>query len=387
MRWFKGLSYVGAACVFLVGCSEDSQTCSPGATQECYCPGGGNGAQTCSADGQKWKDCKGCPVKPDAGADSAVPDKGKPDISKPDSSKPDISMPDLALPDISQPDINKLDLTVPDISKPDASVSAPGTWKKILPGTFVMGSPATEPCREKNKHKETQHKVTLMNSFQIQTTEVTQAQFKAVMGYQPSNYKSCNDCPVENVNWHQAVDYCNTLSKRAGKNTCYTCQYSGKKNVVCTVATAYAGIKYYTCPGYRLPTEAEWEYAYRATMTTAFYNGGITACTGKDANAEKIGWHKFNSGGIPHPVGKKIPNAWDLYDMAGNVYEWCHDWYQPDLGTKPVTDPIGSGSSFRIMRGGSWDSDPSYARAAFRNPGPPTSTYGNVGFRCVKTSN
>lgn len=153
---------------------------------------------------------------------------------------------------------------------------------------------------------------------------------------------STTDCPVEYVNWNEAATYCNALSSQKGLDQCYTCTGSGP-SVTCSEATAYSGIKIFDCPGYRLPTDAEWEYAYRAGSTTAFYpsdgnSGTITDCD-NDPNADKIGWYRYNSavtyagcenlsssGGDPcsgpHPVGQKAPNAWGLYDMGGNVYEY-----------------------------------------------------------------
>ena len=263
----------------------------------------------------------------------------------------------------------------------DQGSVVPTKWVTIQAGSFQMGSPSTESCRGSD---ETQHQVTLTHNFEIMTTEVTQAQFTSLMGYSPSNFASCGGtCPVEQVNWHEAAAYANALSAKAGLSVCYSCTGSGA-SVTCSEATAYAGQKVYTCPGYRLPTEAEWEYAYRAGTSTAFYNGGITSCTGTDANASKIGWYAANSSNTTHPAGQKTPNAWGLYDMAGNVYEWCHDGYQSSLGSSAVTDPVGSGSS-RVLRGGSWYDSPYFMRAAGRYNHSPTHRNADLGFRCSRT--
>jgi formylglycine-generating enzyme required for sulfatase activity len=295
---------------------------------------------------------------------------------------------------------------VEDMAVPDSSPVEPGTWVTIPAGTFTMGSPSSEPCRYSN---ETQRQVTLTRDFEIWNTETTQGEFEALMGYNPSYFSSCGaNCPVENVNWHESVAYCNALSDQAGLDTCYSCTESDA-DVACEEATAYSGQQIYDCPGYRLPTEAEWEYAYRAGSNTPFYpssgnDGSITVCTGSnDSNADKIGWYRYNSAvsyagcwdlspsggdacsGTP-PMGLKAPNAWGLYDMAGNVWEWCHDWYQADLGSSSIIDPWGPAPrSSRVLRGGSWNLNARNLRAAFRYFNYHAHRYYYGGFRCVRT--
>ena len=280
----------------------------------------------------------------------------------------------------------------PDSHLPDIKPSAPGTWVTIKAGTFQMGSPdgtGTQPKESCRYSDETQHQVTLTHKFEIMTTEVTQGQFQQVMGYSPSYFSSCGStCPVEGVSWNEAAAYANAMSAKAGKAKCYACTGSGK-SVTCAEATAYAGKGIYACKGYRLPTEAEWEYAYRAGTSTAFYNGGITSCSGgADPNLAKIGWYFYNSSNRTHPVGQKTANAWGLSDMAGNVWEWCHDRAPSSYGSSAVTDPWGSSSgSDRVLRGGSWNDFPSYMRAANRfNYAPAYRGYG-FGFRCARTKN
>ena len=247
------------------------------------------------------------------------------------------------------------------------------TFNLIPAGTFTMGSPSSELGRY---DRETQHQVTLTQSYYMQTTEVTQGQWRAVMGSNPSYFSNCGDnCPVEQVSWNDIQSFLTAMNQR-GEGT------------------------------YRLPTEAEWEYAARAGSTSAFANGGIsvTLCN-FDPNLDAMGWYCGNSDVTyagcydcsyysspgptcagSHPVGGKQPNTWGLYDMHGNVYEWCQDWYG-DYPTSAVTDPTGASSgSYRVLRGGCWANDAKSSRSAQRSCNDSGRRANQYGFRLVMLS-
>lgn len=203
---------------------------------------------------------------------------------------------------------------------------------QIPSGTFTMGSPTTEPFREED---EPQHRVTLTHSFLLGKFEVTQTQWQALMGDNPSKFPTCGEqCPVDGISWLKAVEFANALSTKEGLEVCYT-----------IAEETVTWPKGYDCLGYRIPTEAEWEYAARANGTTLY--------SGSDSIKE-VAWYGQNSGKTPHPVGQLAPNAWGLYDLSGNLEEWCWDWY----GTYPsgsVTDPLGSDQGpGRTHRGSDW---------------------------------
>ncbi len=239
----------------------------------------------------------------------------------------------------------------------------PGAFLMIgsEPGTFLMGSPKDELGREND---ETQHEVTLTKAYWLGKYEVTQAQYEAIMGTNPSYFKGA-DLPVECVSWNDAMDFCAKLTeieKAAGR-----------------LPEGYE---------YTLPTEAQWEYACRAGTTTAFNNGtNIPTAEQIDKepcpNLDEVGWYVGNSDGMTHPVGQKQPNAWGLYDMHGNVYEWCSDWYD-DYPTEAVTDPAGPISvrdEYRVIRGGSWNSYADGCRSAIRINDHPDYSISHGGFR------
>ncbi|MCG2759234.1 MAG: formylglycine-generating enzyme family protein [Desulfobacteraceae bacterium] len=215
----------------------------------------------------------------------------------------------------------------------------------IPAGSFMMGSPSSEPERDSD---ENQHRVTLTKGFYMGVTEVTQGQWREIMGSNPSNFKGDN-LPVEQVSWNDCQEFIRKLNLQEGGNK------------------------------YRLPTEAEWEYACRAGSTSRFCFGD------SDGSLEQYAWYNSNSSNKTHPVAQKKPNEWGLYDMHGNVWEWCQDWFG-DYPSGHVADPDGpSSGSFRVRRGGSWFSYAGVCRSASRHDGTPGGRGGHLGFRLART--
>lgn len=233
---------------------------------------------------------------------------------------------------------------------------------RIAGGTFLMG--------DEDEVDASPHEVTV-SAFFMDRNLVTQAQFEKVTGENPSRWKAPEN-PVEQVRWSDAVRYCNKRSELEGLKPCYDLN-----TWKCD----------FTANGYRLPTEAEWEYACRAGTKTSYFFG---------ENPTKISdyaWYDKNSGGHPRPVGQKKPNAWGLYDMAGNLWEWCNDFYQVDYyGQSPKQDPRGPESGkTKVVRGGAWRFTADNCRSGYRyneSPGYADVCFGYdiYGFRCVKNA-
>jgi len=222
----------------------------------------------------------------------------------------------------------------------------------IPAGSFLMG----DSTGHAEWFEQPVHQVTLASSFLMSRTEVTQAQFTAVMGYNPSHFDG-EDLPVEQVSWDEAVAYCNALSELEGLTPCYS---DTGMNTVCD----------WTANGYRLPTEAEWEYACRAGTTTDYFTGEMTheSNTPLDYALNAAGWYGGNSGGESHPVACKWPNDFGLYDLHGNVWEWCWDWWSWNAyDSTAQVDPRGPApSDGRVCRGGCFFCLASECRSAYR---------------------
>jgi len=276
--------------------------------------------------------------KPGAAAEEPDTVVSKPDVTeepKPATKKPETAEWQLP-PDAPQPATAPFDADQANQHQqawaeyrgvPVEITNSIGMKLKLIPaGEFAMGSPDSD--RYVHRDERPRHRVRITKPFYLGATEVTQEQYEKVMGENPSVVKGPAN-PVETVSWDKAVEFCKRLSAKEGKK-------------------------------YRLPTEAEWEYACRAGSTTRYGFGDNSASLGEHA------WHLGNSGRKMHPVGEKKPNAWGLYDMHGNAWEWCQDWLG-EYSSDAVTDPQGpTGGSNRGQRGGSWINDAKYCRSANR---------------------
>lgn len=218
---------------------------------------------------------------------------------------------------------------------------------QIPAGTFMMGSPDGEEGRYGN---ESRVRVRITEPFYLGKTEITQVQWESVMGNNPSHFKGDN-LPVERVSWDEAMEFCRKLTERERSAGRLLRDWK-----------------------YTLPTEAQWEYACRAGTTTAYYTGNSSG------DLARAGWYDANSGDKTHPVGQKMPNAWGLYDMHGNVWEWCLDRYGSRLqgGDNPAGPKSGS---CRVRRGGGWFFSARLCRSAHRIYASPGDRSFILGFR------
>ena len=242
-------------------------------------------------------------------------------------------------PDVLDPDLPPDDSMEDPL---DVAELPPGlVWVSIPAGSFEMGClPGDADC---DFDESPRHTVNI-STFRMTEAEVTQAQYEAVTGETPSRFSGCPDCPVERVTWHEAKAFCEAI-------------------------------------GGRLPSEAEWEFAARAGTTTRYYCGDDSACL------DDIAWYGANSRYVTHPVAEKMANAFGLYDMLGNVWEWIEDCWHDDYNGAPSTGRVwteGANCFYRVQRGGSWTSLDEYLRVSERNGYNPDSRNSWFGLRCAQ---
>ncbi len=259
-------------------------------------------------------------------------------------------------------------------AEPEIFTNKLGMRFVLIPaGNFIMGSPESEEGRQSN---ETQHKVVISKSFYMGETEVTQGQWERLVGFNPSSFVDLGkNHPVDSVSWNQCIEFIRVLNDWEKTDK------------------------------YRLPTEAEWEYACRAESITAFAEGSSTtfACNKPEPAILEMAWYCYNSGAQnppgdfkPHPVKTKSPNKWGLYDMHGNVQEWVQDaceWRDPfsrnvgaitDTYQDNIVDPLCKTGNHRIFRGGGWHQSSKYQRSAYRGYYKPVAKRISLGFRIVR---
>jgi len=293
---------------------------------------------------------------------------------------------------------------------------------KVQAGSFWMGSPEGCPapggylggCQSElgRDADEKLHYVILSRSFEMAKYKTTQKEFFDVMGYASTAFPACgDDCPADACPWHEALAYANAFSAKRGFPQCFDCSGTGA-STRCSLKPIYSTP--YDCPGFRIPTEAEWEYAVRAGSTTPFYpsqgnDGGITYTEHipVDPNADQIGWFggnssasyegAFNCGNVfpgggmcgPQPIGLKDPNAWGFYDMCGNAWEWVFDVYaayESSDVSKPLVNPVcASGGNSRVTRSGGWGTVAKKLRSANRASSIPEFKSNAYGIRLVRT--
>ena len=236
-------------------------------------------------------------------------------------------------------------------------------------GTFWQGSNEGPYAANERAHQ------TTISSFYISSTEITQGQWQDVMSTNPSKFPG-KDRPVDFVSWYDAINFCNALSLKEGLMPAYTIKGS-------TVEWDKAAT------GYRLPTEAEWEYAARGGLFGAVSAEPLAKApyAGSDTSAASVGWYEANSNKSTRPVAQKDPNALGLYDMSGNVWEWCWDWYGA-YPEEPVVNPDGSENKTgqKVLRGGSWFTPEKLLRTTYRYWNVPTFKVNSVGFRIARNA-
>lgn len=308
-----------------------------------------------------------------------------PHVAEAEDTAADQSAVDMAAIDISTPDLLLEDQDLGDLegdsggqALQDMASAEPTTIEEsavrpamipIPSGTFLMGSPDSEPYRT---NAEVLHTVEITKSFFIGQTEVTTSQWQELMGTPPGN--DVENSPVGKVNWYDGVAYMNALSRQEGLQECYqvTCEGAPGDGVSFTCSTVnFVGLN---CKGYRFPTDAEWEYSARAGARDALYG-----------ELSDIAWWNENAEG-PQPVGEKKANAWNLHDMIGNVSEWTNDPFIAPL--EDAVDPLGwrwAVDANRVIRGCNYRNVEIYCRLARRDPRDPRERSPRIGLRPART--
>ena len=245
----------------------------------------------------------------------------------------------------------------------------------VPPGSFTMGcvTGRDDVAGGCFGNESPSHAVTLTHSMWVMEAEVTQTEFTSKMGYSPSYFTGCPTCPVEMVNWHEAAAFANSLSASAGLTSCYSCTGS-TTSVSCSPISGSP----YLCTGYRLPTEAEWEYSAR---------GGEDFPYAGSASVGDVAWYSANSSSMTHPSAQKLSNGFGLYDLSGNVWEWGGDFWDGSANypSTAQSDPYSASGAYRGIRGGSWSDVPQYVRVSDRDGSGPGGRASSIGFRVLRS--
>ena len=257
---------------------------------------------------------------------------------------------------------------------------------RVPAGQFRMGSLKDDPDGLNSEKPD--HKVRL-DGFWMAEHPVTQALWEVVIGANPANFKG-EQRPMENLSWFDAAVFCNALSKMTNRSPAYLTPdgqpygWDGKSWGLPNEGEVRRDLK---ATGYRLPTEAEWEYAAREAPSMPIDTTPEIRLkyAGSDL-LDQVGWYEKNSGGETHEVGLLLPNALGLYDMSGNVFEWCEDWYNEYTAEDQINPRGPVEGVYRVIRGGTWGGAPQYCRSADRTDVGPDGRYNDIGFRLVLQS-
>jgi len=266
------------------------------------------------------------------------------------------------------------------IEKLTTITTANGTKLRRIPGgRFYMGSHDSDVYLRNNEHP--QHRVIIPSNFFIGVYPVTQKQFQELMQFNPSLASENEDCPADGVTWFSAVEFCNKMSEAESLQPYYSLKAVRRR---ANGSIEYANVSVLDGDGFRLPTEAEWEYACRAGSITPWCFGDQVLDVGEYA------WYYDNSSMESHPVGQRKPNAWGLFDMHGNVMEWCYDWYNElhyQQCAEEEESPTGPAEgTAKVLRGGAWQFGAEATRSAYRNNSAPDAVAGVIGFRICRNA-